>query len=242
MVISKEKQLYYLIILVLTLVFFNTAYIPTISFVVGITVALAFIYYDTKTTDTSVSNINKELHYKLASLLKYENLRQPQYFYIYPDIINFFYDISDFRIYNRDAYVKAIKNTDNLLKIKKELENDYSYTEISDKSPWQNFGYVSKSKIKSNITNHKAMFQSAEVLANKSINNIHSFVISLPSAPIVKKKHTKALEKFHILTKRILDDILIKCKNGSTDPLIGQDYGLPKPGNKNNTTFDFINL
>lgn len=237
----KEKKFLYIIILVISIFFFNNVYVPTISFVVAIMIGLIAIYYDFETSKTTVQDLNTQLHYKLASLLKEENLKQPEYLHLEPDMINFFYDIRDFRVYNRDAYVKSILSIDNLLRIKKELENGYKYTVIPKSNPWQNFGYTKKARLMSNITNHRSLFDTAETLSTNSVNHIHSFVISIPPEEIYRTKHKRALHKFHILTKRIVDDILIICKKFTSDPILGQDYGLPKP-DKKQEPFQFITI
>lgn len=239
--ISKENKLYYLSIIIFSLWFFRDAFIPDISFIVAIIIAIVVIYYDNEKKETSVENLNTSLHYKLVSLLKEEGKKHPEYLYLEPDMINFFYDIRDFRVYNRDAYIKSIRHVNSLLKIKKELENDYTYVDIPQLKGWQNFGSLEKARLQKNIKNHKGMFQNACVLSEKAINYIYSFAISLPGG-IYKEKHHTASKKFHILTKRILDDILYKCKKGTTDPMLGNDYGLPKPFRKkfSSDNFDFV--
>jgi hypothetical protein len=241
--ISKEKKLIYISVIILSIFFFNNAFIPTISFVVGILIAVTIIYYDFQISKTTVDDLNTQLHYKLASLLKEENLKQPEYLHLEPDMINLFYDIRDFRVYNRDAYVKSIRSVDSLLRIKKEIENGYKYTIIPKLSPWQNFGYTNKATVLSNITNYRSLFEAAETLSTNAVNHIHSFVISLPPEEIYRTKHKRALDKFHILSKRIVDDILITCKFFTTDPMLGQDYGLPKPDKPNKQEpFEFITI
>jgi hypothetical protein len=240
MTLSKEKKLYYISILVLSILFFNTAFTPTINFIIGIVIAVIIIYYDFQISKSTVEDLNVQLHYKLASLLKEEDSKQPEYLHLEPDMINFFYDIRDFRVYNRDAYVKSILSIDSLLRIKKELENGYKYTKVSKLNPWQNFGYTNKARVMSNITNHRSMFEAAETLSTNAINHIHSFIISIPPEDIYRTKHKRALDKFHILSKRIVDDILITCKKFTSDPILGQDYGLPKPDKQE--PFEFVTI
>jgi hypothetical protein len=215
--------------------------VADISFVVAIAVALFIIFYDNESNKTNLENDNISLHYKLKCLLKNEKYPTPSYFYLEPDIINFFYDIRDFRIYNRDSYLNSIRCVDNVLKLKLELENDYKYAMYPKPEGWQNFGTPVKTKIETNIKNHKAIMESAEKMSELAINYIHSFSVSLPGG-IYIDKHKRALEKFHILMKRILDDILRECKNYSSDPMIGQSYGLPKPVRKDPSSFEFVYL
>lgn len=239
--ISKENKLYYISIVIFCLWFFKDAYIPDISFIVAVVFSIAIVYYLNEKKENSIDNMNTGLHYKLVSLLKEEGKKEPDHFYLEPDMINFFYDIREFRIYNRDSYLKAIRHINSLLKIKKDLENDYTYVKEPQIKGWQNFGSLEKARLQKNIKNHKGMFQNASVLSEKAVNYLYSFAISLPSG-ILKEKHHTACEKFHILTKRILDDILHKCQNGTSDPMLGQDYGLPKPFRKKelNDSFEFV--
>jgi hypothetical protein len=209
---------------------------------IGLFAAVATIYYIHETEKVDINSLNTNLHYKLVSLFEKENIKTPQYLYLEPDIINFFYDIRDFRVYNRDSYIGAIKSVDSLLKIKLDLENNYKYVKIPKLEPQQKFGISAKPKVRNNITNFKSNFETAEVLAFRSINYIHSFAISLPVG-VYSEKHERALEIFHLLIKRILDEILHVCKRSTNDPLIGQDYGLPKPNKINRDladSFDFV--
>jgi hypothetical protein len=225
--IPKDRQFYYLCTLISIIWFFNNAYTPTVGFVVGLTMSIIYIYYNNEVVVNDVGNLNNELHYKLNSLLDEEGIDSPEYFYLDPDVINFFYSIRDFRIYNRDSYVKSIKTTNLLLKMKKDLENDYKYYPKTELDSWQNHGYIEKPRETNNIKNLKEIFEISDILGKKTINYIHSFVVTLPTA--YTDKHSNALKRIHIIIKRNLDDILAHCKKNSNDPLIGQDYGLPKP-------------
>lgn len=239
--VSKENKLLYFSIFVASIWFFNNAFKADIKFIIAVSVAVFIIFYDDKAKKTTVDNLNTGLHYKLVSLLEKENHPAPKYFYIEPDMINFFYSIKDFRVYNRDSYLSAIKSVDELLKIKLELENDYRYVEEPKLSGWQNFGDKPKAKIENNIKNHKGMFESAEISGQRAINYIHSFSIALPEG-IYSQKHKKSFDRIHILVKKVLDDILRTCKKSSSDPLIGQTYGLPKAHRNNTTSFEFVLL
>jgi hypothetical protein len=211
---------------VASLWFFNTVYIPNLNFIVGIVAAIAYVYYDFTKQSENTQDLNIELNYKLNSLLYEEGKRVPKYFYTEPDIILFFYSIREYRIYNRDSYVKAIKTADNLLRIRKELENDYIYRENEDLSSWQTFGYTKRNVKKKNIKNLGDLDELAKTSATKSLNYLHSFAIALPSN--FKSKHQESLDRYHLIIKRITDDIYLHCKKYSNNPLITQDYGRPK--------------
>lgn len=235
--LSDNKKLKYLSLVVVSLWFFNTMYIPDWSFLIGILASIVYIYYDITSESQIVNDVNVELNYKLNSLLYDEGKQPPDFFYTEPDLILFFYSIREYRIHNRDSYLKAINCANNVLKIRKELENDFEYEEDSGLSSWQTFGYTKRSVKKKNIKNLKEMNELARSFATKSLNYMHSFAVSLPSH--FKKKLHESIERYHLLMKRITDDVYFHCKKYSNNPLLTQDYGLPKPFTKI-SRFDFF--
>jgi hypothetical protein len=239
--ISEDQKFYYLIVIVASFWFFNTAYKPQLSFVVAVIVAVVYIYYHNDKTTGDVNELNQQLHYRLNTILRDEKKQPPKYFYREPDVINFFYSIRDYRIYNRDSYLKAVNATDNLLMIDENLSHDYVYTEKGKLEEWQNFGYIRADKQKTNIQNYRELFELAESLGTKAVNYMYSFVISLPS-PIYQDKFQDSAERFHVIIKRILDGILRHCKKYSRDPMIGQTYGLPKPYHKQHEAVKRFNI
>ena len=240
--VSKEDQLNYIWISIFIIWFYNTAYLPDISFVVAVVTSIAVIYYLVNMKETTMGNINTDLHYKLESLMMEEEEEDtPDNLHLEPDMINFFYDIRDFRIYNRDSYVKCIINVNTMLGLKKELENDYKYINPKKLSGWQMFGNSIEPEIKTNIKNHAAIFKLARKSANLAINYLHSFVVSLPTG-VYQSKHKESVSRFHIYVKRILDEILLVCRENSKDILLGKDYGIPKPSDKELGKFEFFNI
>ncbi len=235
--LSNNKKLKYLTVIAVSLWFFNTAYIPNWSFLIGILAAIVYIYYEVTTESRIVDDMNVELNYKLNSLLYDEGKQPPDVFYMEPDLIEFFYSIKEYRVYNRDSYLKAIKCANNVLKLKQELENDFEYFEDSERSSWQTFGYTKRRINKKNIKNLREINQLAQTFAVKSLNYMHSFAVSMP--PHFKRKLHESLDRYHLLMKRITDDVYFHCKKFSDNPLLTQDYGLPKPFVKH-SSFDFF--
>lgn len=246
--IKPQDKFAYIVVLVVSIWFFSHIHKPDISFLIALIIGFAVIYYKDDEVASSTSNMNNTLELKLNSLLQQENRPPPRYFYIDPDMITFFDSIADFRIYNRDSFVRAIRTTDNLLKLRRELENDYFEIQKQEMTSWQNFelrdpghkaskastnaSKAGKPAIVSNIKNHSEIFQAAELLANKALNYLHSFIVNLPPNKFYKDKHKEAMDRYHILVKRNLDLILSHCQKYSKDLLLGQDYGKPRAHNK----------
>jgi hypothetical protein len=250
--INPQDKFAYAVVLVVSLWFFSHIFKADVSFLIALVVGLAVIYYRDDEVSASTNNLNNDLELKLNGLLKEENKPAPRYFHIDPDMITFFDSISDFRIYNRDSFVRVIRTTDNLLKLRRDLEHDYMSIQEREMDSWQNFEMrdpgtssdsdgasktktvksVKSVKSVSNIKNHSEIFQAAELLANKGLNYFHSFIINLPPDKFYKNKHKEAMDRYHLLVKRNLDVILLHCKQYSTDILIGQDYGKPRAHNK----------
>lgn len=237
MYLDKETTFVYLWIIIIFIWFFTTAYIPTIGFIVGLVLASIYLYYKTQETKNEVDDLNLELNYKLNSLLFEEGKKPPDMFYTEPDLITFFYNIKEYRVYNRDSYFKAIKTANNLLKLRKDLENDFIYTEEGDIQNWQTFGHKTKSITTTNIKNYDSIMKISEEFATKSVNFLHTFSICLP--PNFKNKFLKTLDRYHLLMKRITDDIYFHCKKMSKNPLVTSNYGKPK-GYKTPNNFEFF--
>jgi|GEM_PF-3848803 hypothetical protein len=233
--IKTEDKFTYGAILVISVWFFNYAFRADISFLIALIIGFFIIYYKDDEVKFSADVMNNELEIKLNGLLLEEKRPPPMFFHIDPDMITFFDSIKDFRIYNRDSYVKAIKTTDNLLKLRRDLEYDYLYMQEREMDSWQNFELLhvpKQTKVVSNIKNHRDIFDSAEILANKGANYIHSFIINLPADKFYKNKHKEAMDRYRILATRNLDIILAHCQKYSNDILIGVDYGKAKPHTK----------
>ena len=234
--IKPHDKFAYGVVLVVSVWFFSQIFVADISFLIALIIGFTFIYYKDDEIAVSASNMNNDLEFKLNNLLKIESKPPPRYFYIDPDMITFFDSIADFRVYNRDSFIRAIRTTDNLLQLRRELEYDFLKVQEQEIDSWQNFelhGPNGPAKtIVSNIKNHAATFQAAELFGNKGLNYIHSFIINLPPNKFYKNKHKEAMDRYHLLVKRNLDVILSHCKRFSKDLLLGQDYGKPRAHNK----------
>jgi hypothetical protein len=223
--ISREQKFYYLIISIATVWFFNTAYQPNISFVVGVACIVAYVLYDTTTGAELDTNTNTSLINQLDALLP--GRTPPAFFYLEPDFITFFYSIKHYEKFSMDSYFKAIKCTNNMLRFAKELEYDSEIDENEVRDSWKNFGRELPRGKTTVIKNGKSNFQQAEIQGFKALGYIRSFEITLPVS--LKENHIEATKRFHVLMKRTLDKIRFHYRK--YDKTVGDNYGLPRaPG------------
>lgn len=223
----ERKLLFFVITSVLIFVATNVLKIH-LGHLVGILAAAAAVYLiyddDTQSTDSR----NKDMEYKLNSLLYDESSPPPDYFYIDPDFIELFYSIKDdFGVLNKDSYVKAIKVTNNLLQIRKQFE-DYD------------------------LVNAAAMFPIAESQSKLGMNYLHSFIFSTGKtvSKVLYDKHEALLNRAHMLYKYNMDTIkdiyeTKYTKDVNCDTKFITDYDQPKAYNKvigihNDTNFNFF--
>lgn len=229
--IQPKDKLNYLVVMTVSIWFFTHIYEANVSFLIAILVAISYSFYTEDKIRVLSGDLNSKLYNQLTSLLEEDDKSPPDNFHIEPDMISFFYSIKDFRKFNRDAYVRTINTANILLGIKKKLEYDYKYYETPGLESWQNFELTERDSVeKTNIKNYKQIFEIAEMTAHKSLNYMHSFIISLSSNKTYRKKHKNAMKRYNILVYRVLDDILRHAKEYSSMPeVIGLTHGKEKP-------------
>lgn len=166
-------------------------------------------------TDPNISNTIK------TKLLKTRNKAAvvdfiPKYLHNSVEIIEVLYDLLDLRDYSPSAYLQIVQNVDVLLKIQEDAQlNLDQCTENLD---------VAKDH------------------SNLALNNLQSFVYSIPSNRVVNTKLSMNLKRLQLLLLRITDSIYRKCKeqdsnlntyrkpanvNGFYTGPRGNDSGLP---------------
>jgi hypothetical protein len=172
---------------------------------IGILIGLSFIIFSQDKQISQKSDLNRELELKLQLLDK--NI--PLYFHIDPDMINLFFSIKDFKQFNPQAFVQTMKTTDNVLHLKTDFEKT--------------------------LHNPVETFELAQIMSQKSLNYMQSFIISLPTSKVTNTKFQYVLERHHILLKRNMDYMFERCKELTTDINISTkfitDYNQQKPHN-----------
>lgn len=198
--IDKKDKLIYFTVLCLSM-YFGLKINITIPQIVIVILTIFWILYSEDLKVNKNIGSNRQLETKLKLLDK----KIPSYFHLDPDIINLFFSIKDFKKINPDAFKKAMQTTDNVLRLRSDMEKD--------------------------IENSAETFEIAQDQATKSLNYMQSFIISIPGNPVYVNKFEDVLERHHILLKRSLDVMFERYKELNKDVNISTKfltYGGPK--------------
>lgn len=147
----------------------------------------------------------------------------PKFMYLDANLITLFYDFkNDFYQFNPEAYIKAIQSTNNLLEIRSNFEIQL-VSPVVVPNLQDNFAKTYK-LTKSDepigtrtLINAYPMYFIAEKQYKLALNYITSFIVSLPSEPVMHLKHQEVTNKAQILLKRNLD-IIYKIYSKKKDP------------------------
>lgn len=161
----------------------------------------------------------------------------PEYFYLDANLINFYYDYKNtFYSYAPKAYIESVRAANALLEIRFNFQRDLS-TNVIVPNLQDNYAesYVlrygePKKKI---LANAYAEYLVAENKYRSALNHLQSFILNVPSEPIIHIKQQESLKRLQILLKRNLDIIynIYKKHKDPSEPAIN-DYDLQQPSNK----------
>jgi hypothetical protein len=258
--LNKENILIYFLIFTILLYMFTTVIKIELSHTIAliITVIVILVMYDYN--KNSLYDVNKEMEYKMYSLVDNKYKDYISHMYLDPDLIELFYYIRlDFKIFNITSYLKSIKYTNEILKIKKDvftkLDCKFKESDTNDlDTTWVNPAFSIKDKEILDKTEGNCLldncvenFEKAEYLAIEVLNNLHSFIITIPSNNFFHKKHKKLLSKAQLLLYRNLDEIKEKCETNKTvnyKTKFITDYIQPKPitNYKHSRADDYFNI
>lgn len=254
--LTKETQLLYIVIVIAIVYFFTTVVKIELGHILAIVISSIVLVYLTIQDQTNIEDLNKELEFKLNSLL--DNEAPPDYFYIDADLITLFYNIrQDLAEFNYPAYKNAIAAANTVLNARYDSErklcassevpnvlNNFEphfdnvngkplNSEFKERSDFLNidtYKLKGDTKCNSTLSNAYPNFQLAEENVKNCMNYLHSMIITIPSNPVLHFKHNQVMNRAHILLKRHLD--YIKGTVTSNKQGIIHDYDLPKAINK----------
>lgn len=205
---DKVLQFGSIIIFIIVLVLFSKIFDKNIIFLVLF--ALIFSEFYVKVNKSDLNDENKLILYKLNSLQEkiYEfinyrinlvtngNLKLSSQdkkilfeknkldsLYIDSDIIEFLYSILKLYDYNQDEFYLLVKGTNNILKLRKEIENFY----------------ISSNDIPINTAE---MIENAIILKRNCMNNLQNFIYKVPKIKKMYMFIDKSIEVYNILISR----------------------------------------
>lgn len=186
----EPKFLWNYAIIAAFVMFFVTRIVrPTFAQVIALIIALVVVYFLKDKNDVEVSSRNRELAYKLTALRP-----RPRHFHMDSDLVEFFWNIREFRNYNRDDFDQALIIADHILKLQSDAEKGLIYCEHT--------------------------LDVAKDFMWKGLNHMQAIIFKTPldDTRTTYKKHDKALKTYHLLLRRHIDDIYQICQktNGAS--------------------------
>lgn len=225
--IEKKTMFTYMVVFIIIMFLFKLIQ-PTFLHFFALITALVVIYYMNDKKITTLNSVNRELEFRLKSLIP-----KPEYFHLDSDLVVLFYNIKEYRIYNREAYDNALKSVDNLLHVKQDLETGVLY------------------RCGENV-------EIAEDMALKAINHLHSIIHKVPTSENIPednfdagqpyasgtnptKKLMAAIDKLHLILKQHVDDMKNRCNKQQREVTginINTKFFYKKGPRPNDTTND----
>ena len=140
-------------------------------------------YISTKIHDpTNPTNLNKQEIINIYKRNKLDSL------YIDSNLIDFLFSIKILSEWNQPEFHKLLKGSNNILKLRKEIED---YYEANHKYPY----------------NINEMFEDALFLRSNCINNMHNFIYKIPKQLKMYNYLNDIIERYQILLSRNTDYI-----------------------------------
>jgi len=209
--IESNDLIFYIAIGICILFIFSTLKID-LNILYGSIVAILVLFYINSSNNDNTSNFNINLDYKLNTLLEDESLPPPSHFYLDPNLIELFYEIKDdFRLCNRDTYVKTIIAINNILILRYNCEQDalIEPTELHKKlESWEDPRFsvpLKQESVSFGINDIVQNFEDAQDQYKLAMNLLYSFIINVPSSYAFYTKHKNLVIRAQLFLKRNLD-------------------------------------
>lgn len=163
----------------------------------------AHIEYKIKLSSISGQQLPKEDRQKLIERNRLDSI------YIDSTMINFLHSILPLYEYNQDEFYMLVKGTNNILKIRKQIEDFYIANSNMTPDPQEPKGVSFKEPkiIKTDgvyTQNLSAMFSIAIDLKSNCINNLHNMIYKVPKTNKFYSYIDNVIERYTILINRNL--------------------------------------
>lgn len=249
----NNRTLFQISILIILIFFIFTYLFPNdyanVIILITFSGIIAYFYVQYKKTDLSDRNqiimnhlmslqetvnkfIDKNLSEKnkLSSKLSSKEINQIyknntlDSLYIDSNMIEFLYSIINLYQYNNSEFYLLLKGTNNILKLRNEIETYYNANKVYP-------------------DNINQMMEIAILLRSKTINNMHNFIYSIPKTNMMYNYINSLIHRYMILISRNTDKIYEyvlenrKQKGINTDSNLALSYNNIKPYDNQNNDF-----
>ena len=144
---------------------------PTWLQLVALAIGVLLVFYRTDKRRTTTDRAYTELEYRLKELYP-----KPENFHIDVEVLNFYFNMKDFRKYHSEGYDESLVATDNMLKIVTEMEGG--------------------------VYNCAENLQIVRDQMNKAMNHFQTIVFRLPTDIMIQRRHKRALNALHVILRR----------------------------------------
>lgn len=182
--IQATEWVEYGALLILVMFLMTRVIRPTWLQLVSLVIGILFIFYRTDKRISTTDRAYTELEFRLKELHP-----KPENFHIDADILNFYYNMKDFRKYHPDGYDESLVATDNMLKIVTEMEGG--------------------------VFNCAENLDIVREQMNKAMNHFQTIIFGLPNDLMIMRRHKRALNALHIILRRHVDRMVVICQQQS---------------------------
>ena len=144
--------------------------------------------YDHIRNKIRMSQNNKELSLKQSDIQDLYKKNELDSLYIDANLIHFLHSIIKLADYNPDIFYLLLKGTNNILRIKKDID----------------MFYESNKQYPENISE---LFETALLLRSNTINNLHDFIYTIPKISVMYKYLSDSVDRYSVLISRVTDSI-----------------------------------
>ncbi len=186
--ITPTEWVEYGVIVVFAMFLITRVIQPTWMQLVAVAIGLMFVFYRTDRRKSTTDRAYTELKLRLRELTP-----KPENFHVDVDVLNFYYNMKDFRKFHPEGYDESLVAVDNMLKLVTEMEGGvYHCKENLD---------IIKDEL------------------NKAMNHFQTIIFKLPSDIMYQRRHKRALNALHVILRRHVDNMVKLCnKQYATDP------------------------
>jgi len=182
----------------------------SLSFITFGIVAMAFSFFLYKQDIAIERDEYQELDRRLTFL---NGISRTEHFTLDPNVIDFFYNTREFYEYNKDAFIRAMRNADAVLAILQDADKGSKTGSASCSRDKTQDKSQDKSKHSGQLNACIANWRVAKDKYTAAMNHWHSIVFGVPSVigAVLIKKHREATKTLQLILLQHLTTIRATC-------------------------------